>query len=124
MGKAVEINTDVFNLTLALQSVGGDWDFLTEVAGLVQAAWPTLLADLKESMAKGDLRAVETRARLAKAAARNVSASRTYECAREIEAMTAKGDLPAAQEAMAKLEEEATLLRLALSTLKIPGGSA
>jgi HPt (histidine-containing phosphotransfer) domain-containing protein len=124
MGNPAEPNIEIFNLTQALQSVGGDWEFLTEIAGLVQAAWPTLLSDLKESIARGDVRGVETRARLAKAAARNVSASRTYECALEIEAMTAKGDLLAAQEAIAKLEEEATLLQLALSTIAIAGGGA
>lgn len=124
MGTAADLNTEIFDLTLALQSVGGDGEFLAEIAGLVQAAWPTLLADLREGMAKGDLRTVEKRARLAKAAARNVSARRTYDCALELETMTGKGDLRASEEAIVKLEHEAKLLQLALSTIRNSGDPA
>jgi HPt (histidine-containing phosphotransfer) domain-containing protein len=124
MGTAVELNIEIFDLTLALQSVGGDGEFLAEIAGLVQAAWPTLLAELREGMARGDLRTVEKRARLAKAAARNVSARRTYDCALELETMTGKGDLRASEEAIARLEHEAKLLQSALSTLGNLGDTA
>ena len=77
--------SEVFDVDMALSSVGGDQEFLTEVAGLVRAAWPTLLADMKQGIVVGDLRAVKARARLAKAAARNVSAKRAYECAHHLE---------------------------------------
>ena len=117
MARAADLNSEVFNLALALYSVGGDREFLTELIGLVQAAWPTLLADMKEGIAKGDLRTVETRARLAKAAARNVAATRAYQSAVEVEKMTGMGDLHATQEALARLEHEAELLQMALSTL-------
>ena len=124
MGIAVDLNTEVFDLTLALQSVGGDGEFLAEIAGLVQAAWSTLLADLKEGVAKGDLRTVKQRARLAKAAARNVSARRTYDCALELETMTGKGDLRASEVAIARLEHEAKLLQSALSKIRNLGYEA
>ena len=78
-------------LGVALSSVGGDYEFLTEIVGLAQAAWPTLLANIQSGMASGDLRAVETAARLAKVAAQNVSAKRAYESALQLEASGAQG---------------------------------
>jgi HPt (histidine-containing phosphotransfer) domain-containing protein len=105
---------EVFDVGLALRSVGGDREFLAEVLGLIQAAWPTLLANIREGMARADLPAVLTTARLAKAAARNISAGRAYESALQLEAMAGKGDLPAAQKASAGLEQEVEILQLAL----------
>lgn len=109
--------TEVFDEALALRSVGGDREFLTEVVGLTQAAWPTLLADIRNGLVRGDFRAVETTARLAKAAARYVSARRAYDSALQLEAMARKEDLPAAQGARERLEIEVEILELALSTL-------
>jgi len=60
--------TEVFDMGLALNSVGGDEEFLAEVVGLTQAAWPTLLTEMREAISRGDLRAVETGAPLAMAA--------------------------------------------------------
>ncbi len=109
--------TEVFDEALALRSVGGDSEFLTEVAGLIRAAWPTLLAEIREGMARGNLLAVEKTARLAKAAAQNVSARRAYASALRLEAMARKGDLQAAQAASADLEREVEMLRLFLAAL-------
>ena len=108
---------EVFDVGLALSSVGGDHEFLTELVGLTQAAWPTLLMDIRGGMARGDLRAVEMTARLAKAAARNVSAKRAYESALQLEAMARKGDLQAVQIASVDLEREVELLRFFLTAL-------
>jgi HPt (histidine-containing phosphotransfer) domain-containing protein len=112
----MEPNAEVFNEILALNSVGGDREFLAEIVGLVQAAWPTLLADIRGGMAMGDLTAVQRATRLAKAAARNVSASRAYESALQLEAVTTLGDLRAAQRASASLEQEVERLQSVLPT--------
>jgi HPt (histidine-containing phosphotransfer) domain-containing protein len=114
MGRSTEPSTEVFNEILALNSVGGDREFLTEIIGLIQAAWPTLLAEIRGGMAMGDIAAVQRSARLAKAAARNVSASRAYECALQLEMMTNMGDLSAAQRAIASLEQEVERLQSVL----------
>ena len=108
---------DVFDVGLALSSVGGDHEFLTEVVSLTQAAWPTLLTDIRSGMARGDLRAVEMKARLAKVAARNVSAKRAYESALQLEAVARQGNLQAVQIASVDLEREVELLRVFLATL-------
>jgi len=119
----MERYSEVFDEALALSSAGGDREFLAEVVGLIQAAWPTLLADIREGLARGDLDAVETTARLAKAAARNVSARRTYASALQLQTMASKGDLQAAQLASVILEQEVETLQLALSTLESFGDS-
>jgi HPt (histidine-containing phosphotransfer) domain-containing protein len=106
-----------FDHTQALSSVGGDREALTEVVGLMQAAWPSLLADIRKSVTKEDLSAVKMAARLAKAAARNLSARRAYESARELETMAEKEDLPAVRRTSENLELEVELLQLALSML-------
>ena len=112
-----EACAEVFNMRLALSSVGGDHEFLTEIVGLTKAAWPTLLAELRDCLDHKDLRAVGTAARLAKAAARNVSAKRAYDSASEVETVACKGDLPAAQMAVAQLEREVSVLQSFLETL-------
>jgi hypothetical protein len=113
----VEQYAEVFDVDQALKSVGGDVEFLTEVVGLTRAAWPTLLTDIREGLSRGDLRAVETGARLAKAAARNVSAKRAYESALQLCAMAGKRDLRAARSAIEALEREVEMLRFCLTTL-------
>lgn len=120
MIQTTEQYVEVFNVSLALNSVGGDQEFLTELVGLTQAAWPTLVADLRNGIAQKDLHAVETTARLAKAAARNVSAKRAFESALELETRACKGDLPAAQDAVATLEREVGILQSFLATLANP----
>ena len=114
MRETMEQHAEVFNETLALSSVGGDRDFLAEVVGLVQAAWPTLLADIREGLERGNLSAVGMTARLAKAAARNVSAKRAYESAVKLEAMAAIGDLEGARGASKSLEREVERLQAVL----------
>jgi HPt (histidine-containing phosphotransfer) domain-containing protein len=117
MMETMEQLTEVFDVGLALNSVGGEREFLTEVVGLIQAAWPTLMAEIRTGMARGDLCTVEKTARLAKSAARNVSAKRAYESALQLEAVARKGDLQAVQSASMDLEREVELLRFFLSAL-------
>jgi HPt (histidine-containing phosphotransfer) domain-containing protein len=112
----MEQYTEVFDVGQALSNVGGDEEFLTELVGLAQAAWPSLLADIRSGVARGDLGGVATKARLAKAAARNISAKRAYKSALQLEAMARKGDSVATQCASVDLEREVELLRVFLAT--------
>jgi HPt (histidine-containing phosphotransfer) domain-containing protein len=117
MKSTTEQYAEVFDQTQALSSVGGDQESFREVVGLMQAAWPTLLADIRESVGREDFPAVKMAARLAKAAARNLSAKRAYESARQLEILAEKEDLPAARKTSENLELEVELLQLALSAL-------
>jgi len=102
----LESDPEVFDHAAALASVGGDRDFLSEVAGLFQAAWPTLWGDIREGVASGNLRAVEKSARLVKAAANNISAKKVSESAHCLEVAAREGSLHAAREASTSLERE------------------
>ena len=114
----LKVNTEVFDHALALASVGGDRTFLSEVAGLFQAAWPTLRGDIRTGLAVGNLCAVERSARLVEAAARNVSARNVYEAARELEALARRGSLEASQVACEALEREVEVLTPYLAPLQ------
>jgi len=116
--KTIEEDVEIFDEALALSSVGGDPEFLCEMVGLIQAALPTLLANIKEGIARGDLRAVGKSARLAKAAARNVSGKRAFESALRLETLVGQGNLPGARRVSADLEREAKQLQLALAKLR------
>ncbi len=109
--------SEIFDVRRALESAGGDREYLAELVGLAQAAWPTLVENVRTGVARGDLRAVETAARVAKAAAQNVSARRAYEAALELVMSARNGDLQAAQMASVEWEREVELLRIFLATL-------
>jgi len=108
---------EIFDVGQALSSVGGDREFLAEVVGLTQAAWPTLLTDLRAGISRGDLRAVQASAFLAKAAARNVSASRAYDSALQLHTLASQGNLQAARNAISNLEREVEVLRSCLAVV-------
>ena len=119
----VEQNSEVLDPDSALASVGGDSDFLCEIAGLVRAAWPTLMGNIRENLATGDLGTVEADARLAKAAAEYVSARRAQESALLLEMVASQGDLEGAQRATAQLEKEVARLEPVLAALRYSKGS-
>jgi hypothetical protein len=73
-------------------------------------------------MAPGDFHAVATTARLATAAARDVSARRAFKSALQLETMAGKGDLQAAKNASVSLEREAERLQILLSAFVISEG--
>ena len=112
------LDPEVLDHTSALASAGGDPEFLREIAGLIQAAWPSLLQDIRKDLAAANLRGMEETARLAKAAAKYVSARRAYVAALLLELMATKRDLQGAQRATANLEEEVAKLQLVIPTLR------
>ncbi len=119
----MEQTSEVLDSASALASVGGDADFLREIAGLVQAAWPTLLDDIRGHLAAGDLFAVEADAGLARVAAEYVSAKRAHASALQLQNMACCGDLMGAQRATVELEEEVAELQLVLARFRGPKGS-
>jgi|SRR5579862_3590978 len=118
MPELLQSYSEVFDIGLALKSVGDDPEFLAEIVGLTHAAWPTLLTNIREAVSRGDLRAFSNSARLAKAAARNVSARRAYDCALQLCSMAHKGDLQAARTGITLLEREVEMLCTCLATVE------
>ena len=111
---------DVFDPDSALARVGGDQEFLYEIAGLVRAAWPSLLEDIRTDLGARDFFAVEADARLARAAAIYVSARKAQDAALQLQSMAVEADLPGALRASAKLEEEVGKLQLVLTNFRQP----
>jgi HPt (histidine-containing phosphotransfer) domain-containing protein len=97
---------EILDADRALFQVGGDFEYLWELVGIIRAACPTLMHNAREAVACGDLMAIERTAHLLSAVAESVSARRTYDAARELELMAQTVGLRCAQEACQKLEEE------------------
>ena len=110
-------NSDALDSVAALASVGGDVEFLGKLVGIFRAASPTLLHDIHEALAGGDLQAVEKSAHLMKVAAQSVSAKGAYETALVLETRARYGELGGAQQASQRLEEEIGELKPALAAL-------
>src|SRR5690242_16725824 len=104
--KTMGQTSEVLDRASALASVGGDLEFLRELAGMVQAAWPTLLHDIREALAEGNLAAVEKSAHLVKVTAEYISARKARLQACLLENTAAYGDLEGTRQAAYRLEEE------------------
>jgi HPt (histidine-containing phosphotransfer) domain-containing protein len=118
----MEQNSEVFDSSSALASVGGDVEFLQEIAGLVRAAWPALLSDIREDLAAGDFSDLEANARLARAAAGYVAAGRAGTAATQLQTTVVRRDWAGAKRAIEDLEGEVAKLQSALSILRTPRG--
>jgi len=90
----------------ALDSVGGDVQFLNELAGIFCAACPTLLKSLEESTAAKDLKGAADTAHLLASAARSLAASRAAEMALTIEAMARRAEFEGIESACHSLRQE------------------
>ena len=119
----MEPDSAVFDHMSALASVGGDIEFLSEIAGLVSAAWPTLLSDLRKDVAAGNFSALDADARLAQTAAEYVGAGRAHMAALHLQMMAVHNDQFGASQAVKNLEGEVAKLQAALSALRTPWGS-
>ena len=116
-----ESESEVFDLRYALSALGEDREFLVELAGLFQAAWPSLRTDIREALAAGQLRIVEKSARLVEAAARNISAKKVCESARCLQTLAHQGALDSARSAGVSLEHEVEELMPHLSIVNDTG---
>ena len=83
----MKLPSDCWNLARALDGVGGDEIFLSELAGIFCAAYPTLLNDLKQSIAAKNYLRVADAAHLLGHAARNIAATKVMKAALVIETM-------------------------------------
>ena len=116
----MEEHSQIVDRESALASVGGDAEFLREIAGLIQAAWPTLLNEIRNDLAAGDLTALEGHARLARAAAEYVAAKRAYMTAIQLQFVAMQKDLEGARRVAANLEGEVARLSLLSPASKTP----
>jgi HPt (histidine-containing phosphotransfer) domain-containing protein len=91
----------------ALDGVGGDVQFLNELAGIFCAACPTLLTSLRESIAaRAKYNAADT-AHLLGSAARGLAAQRVADAAFAIEAMVRRNEFEGIEDHYQALSQDA-----------------
>jgi HPt (histidine-containing phosphotransfer) domain-containing protein len=109
---------DVLDRSEALAAVGGDVVFLAELTGILRAACPTLLEDMRASLAAGNLSATGHAARLLRVAAENVVAKRIASAALALETIAGQKCPEAAGEAYWTLRQEVEQCLHALADLE------
>ena len=109
--------SEVLDTAAILERVDGDVKLLTEIADLFIHDSPKLLAEIQESVVRGDGLRLERAAHRLKGSAGNFGARTVYEKASRLEEMGREKDLRHAGEACAELEEAMARLKPALMGL-------
>ena len=109
--------SEVLDTAAILERVDGDVKLLTEIADLFIHDSPKLLAEIQESVVRGDSLRLERAAHRLKGSAGNFGARTVYEKASRLEEMGREKDLRHAGEAYAELEEAMARLKPAVMGL-------
>jgi len=106
--------TVVLDEAATLDRVGGDVEFLAEIADLFQEDCPKLVGELRDAIARGDRVMVERKAYTLKGSAANFGAEPARRAALKLELLGRGGDLKEAPQALTELEVEINRLTGAL----------
>jgi HPt (histidine-containing phosphotransfer) domain-containing protein len=113
-----KLPSESWDPALALDSVGGDEEFLSELAGIFSAACPALLKSLEDAIAAGDLLSAADTAHLIWGAARTLSATGVKQTALAVEVMARRNETDGIIGACSELREEAGRLLAALAVFR------
>ena len=116
------MGSDILNLAAALERVGGDSDFLGEVAQLFLDSAPEMLAQVRDAAKTRDARALQRSAHTLKGSVGNFGAAPTVRAALRLEQMGRAQQLDGVEEAYAALEQEMVRLQPALTALGAKSG--
>jgi HPt (histidine-containing phosphotransfer) domain-containing protein len=100
-----------------LDRIGGDVDFLQELAGVFREDCPQLLDEIRSAVAAENAPALMRAAHTLKGAVANFGADAAREAAFRLESMGRTGDLKPAREAVGELESEILRFEQALAAL-------
>ena len=114
----MNIPLDCWDRSRALDRVGGDEEFLSELADIFATACPMLLESLDDSVAAKHSSSLADTAQLLGRAAANLAASRVAEAALVVETMARRGDFDHIGSACHALRQEAQRLLDALGDFK------
>ena len=98
--------SEYWDRSRALDGVGGDEEFLSEMAGIFSAACPTLLKSLEESIVANDYLSTADTARLLGRGARNLAATQVTEAALVVETMARSNEFDDIVNACYSLQQE------------------
>jgi two-component system sensor histidine kinase/response regulator len=108
---------ELLNPEAILERVGGDTEFLQEIAGLFAEDCPKLITEIRSAISSGNPVALERAAHTLKGSVSNFGAEPAREAALRLEVLGRNGDLQTAPEACALLEEEVQRFTQALTAL-------
>jgi two-component system sensor histidine kinase/response regulator len=100
-----------------LERVGGDVEFLQEIAGLFAEDCPKLLAEIRTAISTRDPEALQRAAHTLKGSVSNFGAEPARLAALRLEMLGRNGDLTEAPEACSVLEDEMQRFTAALAAL-------
>lgn len=103
----MNIPLDCWDQSRALDSVGGDEEFLSELAGVFSLACPILLKNLQDSVAAKNSFPLANTAQLLGRAAGNLGATRVAEAALVVETMARRSHIEDIGSACQVLRQEA-----------------
>jgi HPt (histidine-containing phosphotransfer) domain-containing protein len=110
--------SEAWDRSRALESVGGDEEFLAEIADIFRAACPTLLKSLEDSIASKNYLSGADTAKLLGRAAKNLAATRVTEAARAVEMMIRNNEIDDIVNACYALQQEIGRLMDALADFR------
>jgi two-component system sensor histidine kinase/response regulator len=109
-----KFSEQVFDMTEALENVGGDMDLLKEIIEIFLDDFPNQMKQIREGILAGDAKAVEHAAHSLKGSVANFAAKRAYDKAYCLEVLGREGNLGEANEAFGDLEKEIKEMKDAL----------
>lgn len=108
---------DVLDREIILDRVGGDEELMREIVSIFKDEYPVLLDSIREAVAAGDARTLESAAHTLKGAVANFGAEAATGAAFDLEKIGRRGNLEAAPAALAELERQFRSLAPALDAL-------
>jgi len=105
---------DIFDLSKALEVMGGDFEFFKEIAGIFLDSSRDSISMIRESIANGDAESLERSAHSLKGAVSSFGAKQTFEAAYQLERIGKAGKLTEASVVLSELEHECDLLKAAI----------
>ena len=114
---AESLPSAVLDRDVILERVGGDVEFLQELAGLFVEDCPKLLIEIRSAITSGDALGLEHAAHTLKGSVSNFGAEPAREAAYRLEMLGRNGDLTPAPEACFALEHEIERFTNALNAL-------
>lgn len=114
----MELHFEGWDRAKALDSVGGDEKFLSELAGIFCAAYPTLMKSLEESIADRDYFRVADAAHLLGRAAQGLAAIEVTKAALIVEKMARQNEFNDIENALHALQQQGHQLIGALAAFR------
>ncbi len=106
----MDLPSPCWDRSRALDAVGGDEEFLSELAGIFCAACSTLLQSLEDSVSAENLFSAADAAHLLYCSARSLAATRVLEAALAVETMARRNEVDGIGNACYALRQEAEKL--------------